>query len=342
MVSKHSRNTNSMVCMFGCLLVMNTFKVVRLEPPVTTVTNSSGVPQNLGPSTLSILIKDSYVPNLNRSSLVNYPKLLRLRIQTCGLEYVDEGTFDNNPLLEYLELVGEPLRQLPANLGPAQDSLKRVSLNRVSTPIRNLIGGNYFREFPKLTSLGIGGSHDLGPELDADILPRQLVYLDMSKAGIEIFPNLSAVVPGLLYLHIQQNYIQVIPMECISTLTKMKSLVIGSNLLATLPEIGFMKQLRLLYANDNQLTRLPDIYHLDLTNLKMANNPLVCDQALCWLRMWPLTRTSILEDKPTCASPWTIAGRELMGVHPVAMQCYNGKYSNIILNRSIIFSKCAQ
>ena len=312
---------------------MNTFKVVRLA----TVTNSLGVPQDLGPSTSSIRIRDSSVLRLNRSSLASYPMLLEFRTERCGLEYIDEGAFDYNPLLENLEFIKEPLKQLPANLGPAQTSLKGMKLNRVSTSITNLIGGNYFREFPNLSHLSIADNNDLGPELNVDILPRQLTYLYMSNGGVELFPDLSAVVPGLKHFFIQDNYIQVIPQEFIATLNQMKVFNINNNLLAALPDLGFMKRLKTLYANNNQLTRLPDMYHLPLENLRVATNPLVCDQALCWLRMWPFTKTPILEDRPTCAGPGTLAGIELMGVQPVDMECYNGKYNDAGLTRSIIF-----
>ena len=46
--------------------------------------------------------------------------------------------------------------------------------------------------------------------------------------------------------------------------------------------------------------------------LKIANNPLICDYGLCWIRMWPwMFDTQLLADTATCASPSGVAGKPL-------------------------------
>ena len=307
-------------------LVLITFNVVRLAPPWNIFEHSVGVPQHLGSGPLSIWIQDSQVPRLNHTTLKMYPGLRRFRVQRSNLEYIDEGAFDNNPLLEYLALVELPLKHLPATLGPAQISLDWVALDKVTTSFLNLTGGNYFREFPKLTYLGIGNNNDIGPQLNTDILPQQLSYLHMPRGRLEIFPNLSAVVPHLKHLRFFDNYIKVVPEECIAALKLMETLYASQNSIDTLPDLGFMTKLRILDISNNRLAALPDMYHLPLKKLMIARNPLMCYQTLCWLLMWPWQKASMLQDQPTCAGPGMLSGRKLMDVHPVDMECYQGKY----------------
>ena len=93
-----------------------------------------------------------------------------------------------------------------------------------------------------------------------------------------------------------------------------------------------------LHLDRNQSTSVPDLYDHPLTALKLADNPLVCEKSLCWIRMWPRFKILILADNPTCASPSHFAGLSLMGISPVDLRCYMGKnavqtrHAIIILN----------
>ena len=98
-------------------------------------------------------------------------------------------------------------------------------------------------------------------------------------------------------------------------------------MLTSLPDISFMADLETLLINNNQLNTIPDLYDTSLTILEMASNPLECNQSLCWIRMWwPWMRSGMLVwDKPKCASPSTVQGKELMDLRPTYLQCYKGK-----------------
>ena len=272
----------------------------------------------------NIVLSD--VPRLNCTSLAIYPDLYRLRIQGCNLLYIDEGAFDNNLFVNYLGLIYLPLKQLPATLGPVQMSAFWIELDQVNTAMTNLTGGNYFQEFPKMARLSLGNHEVLGPQLNTDILPRHLQYLYVSGCKLEHFPNLSDALPHLEHLRIYRNNIKVIPEECIIALKQMKTCLAQNNLIGALPDISFMTGLEQLQIHDNNLTRLPDMYDLPLKGFTVAGNPLICDQTLCWLRMWPWKKASVLQDQPTCAGPGMLSGRKLMDVHPVDMECYLGKH----------------
>ena len=310
--------------MFRLFSFLIAFKTVWLAPPWTVIKRSVGFPRDLGLGPLSILIQWSEVSRLNRTTLSMYPELYWLRIDNCNLLYIDEGAFDTNLLMVHLGLVRLPLKQLPATLGPVQMSASWVQLD--NTVINNLTGGNYFLEFPKMTWLSLGNHEVLGPQLNTDILPRHLLYLYVIGCKLKHFPNLSDVVPLLQHLRIYRNYIRVIPEQSITALKQMETFYTHQNLIRTLPDIGSMKKLKILTLDDNNLARLPDMYHLLLNELRVAGNPLICDQTLCWLRMWPWKKASVLKDQPTCAGPEMSSGRRLMDVHPVDMECYQGKY----------------
>ena len=316
--------------MLRLLLVLIALKGVCLASEWTKIKYSVGFPQNLGSGSLSIWVLYSDVPRLNRTSLAIYPDLYRLRIETCNLLYIDEGAFDNNLMVKFLALVNLPLKQLPATLGPVQMSAFWIQLDKVNTAMTNLTGGNYFLEFPKIARLSLGNHEVLGPHLNTDILPQHLRYLYLPNCKLEYFPNLSDAVPHLQHLRIHRNNIKVIPEGCIMALKRMKTCYIQSNLIGALPDISFMTDLNQLGINDNNLTKLPDMYDLPFEKLLVARNPLICDQTLCWLRMWPWRKASILQDQPTCAGSGMLSGRKLMDVHPVDMQCYQGKHCEAV------------
>ena len=67
------------------------------------------------------------------------------------------------------------------------------------------------------------------------------------------------------------------------------------------------------------------MYDLPLISLTMADNPLVCDKALCWVRMWPWMKASLVSlDEPVCAVPNEVSGVKLMEVDPTFTECFQG------------------
>ena len=112
-----------------------------------------------------------------------------------------------------------------------------------------------------------------------------------------------------------------------SGLTNVKILSLRNNALSILPDISFMKVLETLILHRNRLASMPDLYELPLTTLTLNENPLICDKALCWIRMWPWMRNSTIpSDKPTCAGPVPIAGIKVMDVDPTLMECFGGEF----------------
>ena len=67
------------------------------------------------------------------------------------------------------------------------------------------------------------------------------------------------------------------------------------------------------------------MYDLPLETLTVVDNPLVCNKALCWVRMWPwMKASSVPKDEPVWAGPNKVTGVKLMEVDPTFMQCFQG------------------
>ena len=114
--------------------------------------------------------------------------------------------------------------------------------------------------------------------------------------------------------------------ENVTGLTEVRKLYLHFNRLTTIPKNSFMDTLELLYLHDNQLSSVPDLNDIPFTELTLADYPLVCDMALCWVRMWPWMKTSsIPSDEPVCAGPVEVAGMKPMDVDPTFLECFSGK-----------------
>ena len=290
----------------------------------TVVTNVPTIPQHLGPGLLRLHVVDNKLLYLNFSSLQNYPKLKKLNLDKCGLEYIAEGTFDATPHLTDLYVLSLPLKALPSTLGSAQLSLNWIKLwGLLGAPVYELLSENYFRSFPQLTHLWLGGN--VIEHLNTIILPSQLEYLNVRSSRMTSFPNLSNIVPLLTHVRCAWNQIRFIPLENLVGLGRVKTFHIHHNQLEKLPDLGFMLQLYDLGIDNNNLESLLDLYHLPLEILHLTGNPWVCDKALCWIRMWPWGKLLPVLGNPQCAKPPELQGSQLMSVSPTLMHCYDGK-----------------
>ena len=297
----------------------------------TEVTNVPTLPKDLGPGLLRLHIYGHKLLYLNYSSLENYPKLQKLSLDTCGLEYIAEGTFDSTPHLTDLYLIHLPLKALPSTLGAAQLSLNWVKLWAViGTPIYELTNDNYFRNFSKLTYLGLG--ENVIKNHNTSILPSHLTYLNAVQSVMTSLPNLSNAVPILNHIRCSSNLTRTIPPGNLAGLEMINTFRIQHNQLEELSDIGFMLEVRELSIDNNNLESLPDLYHLPLEILRLTGNPWVCDQALCWVRMWPWAKPLPVLCEPVCAKPAGLQAIRLMSVKATLLHRYNGNVESTQLN----------
>ena len=154
-----------------------------------------------------------------------------------------------------------------------------------------------------------------------------IIHMNLMLNSITVMPQISNLIT-LETINIGFNQISELPEQYIYGLLNLKVLDCQSNKISVLPNISrLFPHLEELYVQGNRLTTLPDLY--DMTpqfRLNAADNPYVCNQSLCWLRMLPWMRPSVnmLQDHARCDEPRDNAGTLVARYHPATMECYRG------------------
>ena len=251
----------------------------------------------------------------------------------CFLIFVENGTFDSLWRLEYINFNQNQITEFPEEFGLASKSLNTLivydAFNLSSVPL--------LTNLTKLTNLNLGKNRF--QHFDVRKLPRGLTILNLNFVLKQpIPPNFARWFTNLEIIHLWNTHILEFPAEIIQNLNITK-LNLNLNKLTTMPEAVAFPYLENLRLQSNKLTSLPDFFNTSLKVLFLSDNPLICDQDLCWLRMWPwVSNTTILADTPTCASPNSLTGTPLMEADPVVMQCY-GRFSIKVQDAEIIITE---
>ena len=151
-----------------------------------------------------------------------------------------------------------------------------------------------------------------------------LRIMSIANNRLDSMPQLNYTV-SLEELYLETNMIPCVPQHTLADLRHLRILYLHSNQLQYLSDVSFIGVLEDVRLHNNCLTTVPDLYNLPLVTLTLAENPLVCNQSLCWIRMWPWFKVPIALDAITCGSPASFSGSVLMDVHPVLLHCYRGK-----------------
>ena len=264
----------------------------------------TSIPLSTDPSCKSLAIRGNTILNLTNNSLITYPKLVKLDLTKNRIKYIMDGAFNGLKFLQQLNLVLNRISYLPASFGPPTKSLIKLHLwDAFNQKARLSVSHPYFSEFVNLTSLNVGYIYAARHIFNGSLLPRGLKYINLAYAGLIELPDFSSYAPNLKSVNVYRNPMKYMPSMYLKGMFN-------------------MKQLDIKY---NKLTTVPDLYHLNLTRLRLAGNPVECNQSLCWLRMWPWMKPSVLKDKPICAAPPFLHGIPLMEVGPTDIQCYKGK-----------------
>ena len=301
--------------------------------------NLTTIPPEAWPGDTNLDIRKIKIHRIPVDAFISYSNLRQLSFSNVRLKYIEEGAFRGQDKLEKLSVIDNVLLLvLPSSLGPPTKSL--ISITFWATLSSNVIAYPYFEAFEKLRSLNIGANFLNLPE-QLDVLPKNLTTFLAAHSGVPTFPSVGICAPSLQEIELRDCGMRDFPARSLTGLTEVTRLNLHINRLSSLPDLSFMKHLNTLTLYDNQLASMPDLYELPLTNLQLANNPLVCDKALCWIRMWPWMKASTIpRDEPTCAGPNATVGMRLMDVDPSLMECFKGEcLYNISLNLSLTIVK---
>ena len=264
----------------------------------------TSIPLSTDPGCRNLAIRRNTISNLTNNSLITYPKLVKLDLSNNRIKYIINGAFNGLKFLRKLYLAENRISHLPINFGPPTKSLIELHLwNAFNRKARLSVPHPYFSEFVNLTFLNVGYIYVADHMFNASLFPKGLKYINLAYAGLIELPDFSSYAPNLESVNVYRNPLKYMPSMYLNGMFNIKEVDI----------------------KDNKLTTVPDLYHLNLTRLRLAGNPLECNQSLCWLRMWPWMKPSVLKDKPICAAPPSLHGIPLMEVGPTDIQCYKGK-----------------
>lgn len=268
-----------------------------------SIRNLNEVPNNIIPNVEYLDLSGNNIQVIDENSFSQYLFLREVNLYDNWIQYIHEGSFSNNAYLTVLDLKSNPIKQLPTSFGLAGQSLQVLqlwdSLNDVSE-----LPSNYFMMFPSLTSLTVGRAPNWQYRWDSAVLPDNLKTLNIAWANLNMFPPVPITVEDL---NLRVNNIDYIPETRFTSLIHMITLKLDTNLLTT----------------------IPDLYDAPLVTLTLADNPLICNQSLCWIRMWPYLKTPLALDDVTCTLPGLTVPESLMSIHPVDILCYKGNLCSI-------------
>ena len=84
------------------------------------------VPQDLNASVTTLSLKHNNITVIDYSSLWRYRNLTKLSLSFNPLQEIKSGSYDNNPDLEAFGCIHCALYRLPADFGPATNSLRDI------------------------------------------------------------------------------------------------------------------------------------------------------------------------------------------------------------------------
>ena len=187
----------------------------------------------------------------------------------------------------------------------------------------------HFIKFSRLSSIKLKGI--VLPDLNVLQLPPSIVALDLSNAEISILPEVGHTkFPKLTWLKLQKNRLNVeIPHSWFENISmNIRAFTLVSDGVTKLPDILPIKPRLSFFAMEyNRLLTLPDMLDFPaLEHIFFRNNPITCDQKMCWKRLWDRKRAPLRGDDVRCQMPPFLQGTKLSNVNPKVMGCYNGEW----------------
>ena len=193
----------------------------------------------------------------------------------------------------------------PIPAGTTQVKFQENSISRVPE--------GYFENLPSLDSINLYSN--LISDIDdyAFVAVATVTWLNLAENKLEIIrEQMFSGLTNLRVLYLQYNLVQRIEPGSFRDNTALTTLYLSYNLLQTLPESMF------------DLDNHPN--NLQHDGLYMYNNPLVCNQSICWLKQ--AEQDWILLSRPdliVCTGPGDLIGRTWDNITTHDLNCHAGK-----------------
>ena len=280
--------------------------------------NLTTFPDNIDTDVTTLILSKNSITRINDNSVATLIALEKLLLNDNGVKFISTHAFANNIHLSELRMTGHRLSTIPPGLGGTEKNLVSLYFGRGQRYIPTV----YVTNFTALTKMNM--NYLATNSLILHKLPS-LKSLIAQDCGLQEFPDLTGA-PELEIVQLHENKFNWVPQSAVAGLSRLKKLAFPFGRVMHLPDLSHLISLETLHIHDNALVTIPDIYELSITKINLKDNPLVCDKALCWVRMWDYTKPPIdveNSEKGLCAEPTDLRGL-LMDVHPVVMKCYEG------------------
>ena len=301
---------------------MNIF--VFLIYPIATklVVDRSGeyltlVPINIDSGVTTLILNANRIKRIEDTSVASLAALEVFKLDGNRVNFISTNAFLYNIKLSRIAIAGHSLPVISPGLGNSGKSLVYFTVpnGRIFIPATNLT------HFPKLERLGMNTVRT--NSLNLGILPS-LKSLYAQGCNLQTFPDLSNA-PMLNLVQLHDNNFSYIPPSALAGLSHLKRLHFPNCRVTQLPDLSHLTSLESFNVQNNQLKSVPDMYDLPFTLFKFSENPLLCDETLCWIRMWGYVK-SPLSAASNCQCKGNHLEGLLMDVHPLDLKCYKGKF----------------
>ena len=287
------------------------------------------VPQDIPANVTKLELPNNDIEVLNHTSFSLFERMNWLQFDKNPLEIINNGTFDNNPLLVVFQCYECRIKVLPSSFGPATNKINRLSWN-AGIADTGCITSPYFGSFISLERLSIG--YNYFRDFSHIDFPPSIKILATYRNGLSHFPNLTSLrFPVLRELFIGDNNLRNISDSTLAAMnSRMTYLSLVSAKLIEIGNVAMLTQLRYLSLRSNKLETIPDLLGLSrLSSLYIGGNTrMTCDRRMCWRGLWDRVRSKLnRKDDAECKAPSVVRGHRLSRISPGFMQCDQGEGS---------------
>ena len=223
---------------------------------------------------------------LHRDAFIQLPNLTTLYLHYNEIAIVQYDAFRGLDKLDDLRLDHNNLSVIPDISGLS--TLTRLTLssnNRIQS-----FNATMFNSMSKLNTLRI---ESIGAGNVPNFPALNLRHLYLGTNRISSFQSQSLqTLKSLLRLDLEHNKLRALPY--LGGIEKnIRYLVLRSNRFYLFPDVSAYSSLQELDLSDNFITLVPEasLAHMQVVDVNLAGNPIVCVTELCWLvsKRWPFT-----------------------------------------------------
>ncbi|XP_071323573.1 leucine-rich alpha-2-glycoprotein-like isoform X2 [Trachinotus anak] len=302
-------------CPALCKCYSRRAEVVCNEVPLTEYP-SEGLPKN----TTMLTIQFTNITSITEQHLNATPLLQGLHLFSNHLQHLSSNLLRGVPHLNTLDLTGNKLSELPADVFSHAPLTSLVLKNNLIEKV----DAEWLLDNSSLTWLDLSENHLRKiPTALLQKLPH-LENLDLSNNRLEtISANSLDPLTKLERLNLQDNKLDSLDASILQSTRNLTHLFLARNKLSKIPQNLFqeLSQLKILGLDDNQLSHIPpgsldQLNSLDDEGLDLSANPWLCDGKIEYLWRWiqKNKKKLFVPESITCARPQSLSSRSVMSL----------------------------